>query len=239
MFDKHDKFTINFNELVNKNFKIDYKNFNETFDSYLARFITIVVLLNFSYNIQKIYFTKNLFNRLQKFCITVQKNLIFITLVERMRQINQRYRRVNKKKKLYQLNNFRRNIQRNNQSSISAQNRIFNRIFNCITNKFNSRENKNYIVRFRDWFKKLKNKIKNRKFYSDCLVVNYLHKNVDCFCKNKFSVLQNRAIVILKTFDIEFIELKLKQYFDFAETYIYNKKSDKNIDSNFENSKKI
>jgi len=150
MFDKHDKFTINFNELVNKNFKIDYKNFNETFDSYLARFITIVVLLNFSYNIQKIYFTKNLFNRLQKFCITVQKNLIFITLVERMRQINQRYRRVNKKKKLYQLNNFRRNIQRNNQSSISAQNRIFNRIFNCITNKFNSRENKNYIVRFRD-----------------------------------------------------------------------------------------
>jgi len=51
MFNKHDKFTINLNKLVNKNFKISYKNFNKTFNSYLAKFITIVVLLNFSYNI--------------------------------------------------------------------------------------------------------------------------------------------------------------------------------------------
>jgi len=47
MFDKHNKFTINLNEFVNKNFKIDYKDFNKTFDNYLAKFITIVVLFNF------------------------------------------------------------------------------------------------------------------------------------------------------------------------------------------------
>jgi len=51
MFDKYDKFIINFNELVNKNFKIDYKDFNKIFNNYLARFTTIVVLLNFFYNI--------------------------------------------------------------------------------------------------------------------------------------------------------------------------------------------
>jgi len=51
MFNKHNEFTINLNEFVNKNFKIDYKNFNKIFDNYLARFITIVVLFNFSYNI--------------------------------------------------------------------------------------------------------------------------------------------------------------------------------------------
>jgi len=42
---------INFNELVNKNFKINYKNFNKTFNNYLAKFTIIVILLNFSYNI--------------------------------------------------------------------------------------------------------------------------------------------------------------------------------------------
>jgi len=52
-------------------------------------------------------------------------------------------------------------------------------------------------------------------------------------------VLQNRVIVILKTFDIEFIELELKQYFDFIEIYIYGEELDKNVDSNFENLKKI
>jgi len=50
MFNKYNKFTINFNKLVNKNFKISYKDFNKMFDNYLARFITIVVLLSFSYN---------------------------------------------------------------------------------------------------------------------------------------------------------------------------------------------
>jgi len=74
--------------LVNKDFKINYKNFNKMFDNYLARFITIVASLNFFYNIQKIYFTRDLFNRLQKFYIIVQENLIFITLIKRMRQIN-------------------------------------------------------------------------------------------------------------------------------------------------------
>jgi len=66
-----------------------------------------------------------------------------------------------------------------------------------------------------------------------------LYKNIDCFCKNKSLVLQNRVIVILKTFDIEFIELELKQYFDFIEIYIYGEELDKNVDSNFENLKKI
>jgi len=51
MFDKYDKFTINLNKLVNKNFKISYKDFNKTFNNYLAKFITIVALLNFFYNI--------------------------------------------------------------------------------------------------------------------------------------------------------------------------------------------
>jgi len=51
MFDKHNEFTTNLNKLVNKNFKISYKDFNKKFDNYLARFITIVALLNFFYDI--------------------------------------------------------------------------------------------------------------------------------------------------------------------------------------------
>jgi len=51
IFNKYNEFIINFNELVNKNFKISYKDFNKTFNSYLVKFITIVVSLNFSYNI--------------------------------------------------------------------------------------------------------------------------------------------------------------------------------------------
>jgi len=150
MFGKHDEFTINLNELVNKNFKMDYKDSNETFDSYLARFTTTVAPLNFSHDIQKIYFTRNLSNRLQGPCITVQENLIFITLVERMRQIDQKYRRADKKKKPYQSNNFRRGTQRNNQSNTPAQSRTPNRIFNRIIDKFNPRGNGDYIARLRD-----------------------------------------------------------------------------------------
>jgi len=52
-------------------------------------------------------------------------------------------------------------------------------------------------------------------------------------------MLQNRIIVILKAFDIKFIKLKLKQRFNLAKTYIYNKKLNKNVNNNFENSKKI
>ncbi len=52
-------------------------------------------------------------------------------------------------------------------------------------------------------------------------------------------MLQNRIIVILKAFDIEYIVLKLKQRFDFAKIYIYGEKLNKNINNNFENSKKI
>jgi len=50
MFDKHNKFIINLNKLVNKNFKISYKDFNKIFNNYLAKFIIIIALLNFSYN---------------------------------------------------------------------------------------------------------------------------------------------------------------------------------------------
>jgi len=41
------------------------------FNNYLIKFITIVALLNFSYNTQKIYFTRNLFNKLQESCIII------------------------------------------------------------------------------------------------------------------------------------------------------------------------
>jgi len=50
MFNKHNEFTINFNKLVNKNFKISYKDFNEMFNNYLVKFIIIVASLNFSYD---------------------------------------------------------------------------------------------------------------------------------------------------------------------------------------------
>jgi len=239
MFGKHDEFTINLNELVDKDFKMGYKDFNETFDSYLARFITTVAPLNFSHDTQKIYFTRNLSNRLQGFCIIVQGDLIFMVLVERMRQIDQGHRRADKEKELYQSNNFRRGIQRNNQSNTSAQSRTPNRIFNRIIDKSNSRGNGGYMARLRDWSKELKDKIKDRKLCSDCLVVGYLYKDADRLCKDKFPVLQDRATVILKAFGVELTVLELKQRFGPAETYVYGEESDENVDSDFEDSEKV
>lgn len=64
MFDKHDEFVTNLDDLANKDFKISYKNVNETFDNYLTRFIIIIASLDFSQDTQKIYFIKNLSNRL-------------------------------------------------------------------------------------------------------------------------------------------------------------------------------
>jgi hypothetical protein len=51
IFDRYNKFIINFNKLINKSFKTNYKDFNKMFNSYLARFIIVVVLLIFFYNI--------------------------------------------------------------------------------------------------------------------------------------------------------------------------------------------
>ncbi len=102
MFNKYNKYVININNITNKNFKINYKNFNKIFANYLTRFTITIVLLNFSLNVQKVYFTKNLTNRLQQTCIVIQENLTLSTLIKRMRQIDQEHQRTNKNKELYQ-----------------------------------------------------------------------------------------------------------------------------------------
>ncbi len=71
------------------------------------------------------------------------------------------------------------------------------------------------------------------------VLVDYLHKDVDRSCKNKFLVLQDRAIVILKAFDEEPTALELEQRFDLAKTYIYSEELDENVNSDFEDLEKV
>ncbi len=84
IFNKYNKFVIKFNNLIDKDFKIDYENFNKKFDNNLTRFTTIIASLDFSKQIKIIYFAKNLFSRLQELCIIIQDDLNYIILIERM-----------------------------------------------------------------------------------------------------------------------------------------------------------
>jgi len=63
------------------------------------------------------------------------------------------------------------------------------------------------------------------------------------FAQERRSLLQKQVLNItksmLKAFDVEFTILKLEQCFDFAKTYIYNEESNKNVNSDFKNSKKV
>jgi len=64
MYNKHDVFLINFNKIMNKDFKINYKDSNKIFNSYLFRFTTTIVLLNFLEEQKIIYFSRIFFNKL-------------------------------------------------------------------------------------------------------------------------------------------------------------------------------